>query len=656
MRARYSDLKALVPGLSASAREVGEALTRTGFMMDEFVEATTLGKPDWIVGFEVRQNRADGFSTIGIAREVGAYYRLPLALPSPPPVPAGLPAVPVAVDSPAVRRVEVARFSGVRNGPSPAWLSEFLVQHAMEPINLLVDLSNYVMLYTGYPSHVIDSAKMQGTLAWSHAPRAAKVQTLAGTEVDLAAAAPMVIQDDRNVISVSAIVGTRYAEVGEDATDVVIEMAVYDPAQIRRDSRATDAVTEASRRLEKFLDPSGTGGAFALLVSLVTDLAGGTVAGTYSYGAADAPRKELAMRLSAPASMAGIGIGPEESEEILAALGFSPRREGESLVVTVPPYRTDILDDEEDVVEEVIRLYGFDRIPSDVIPALPVTPHVPQPALLLADRFRDELAAIGFDETLSSPMVAEADNRAAYRGPGEMVVAENAVNDEFPAMRQTLGSGLLAQARLYVEKGVDGAAIFEVGRVFSKVSGAYEEHDACALLLQGTQGVMRDVQEALERMLRQAGVRSVGYAPLADAPQTANPHAAWEVSAEGEAVGVLYKVVLAKDLRARKDAAYGFFEVDVDRIARIIAALPDDKAVAEIEGKLVTLDANVELPEGASVDARIGELRAALGGKAWEIRVTDAFALPAGTRYTLRVSYLGLPDPEAKALHRATFG
>ena len=163
------------------------------------------------------------------------------------------------------------------------------------------------------------------------------------------------------------------------------------------------------------------------------------------------------------------------------------------------------------------------------------------------------------------------------------------------------------------------------------------------------------IEDALETLLRRAGIRSVTYAPMASAPEIANPHAAWTVSAEGTEVGVLYQVALPKGFKVRRDAAFGFFEVNTVLLAGIVATLSDDKAVAEIESKLVTLDANVEMrPE--TFARRLPEIQASLGDSAFEVRVIDTYQKGDNTQYTLRVAYRGLDDQAAKALHKETFG
>jgi len=222
----------------------------------------------------VRQNRADCLSTIGIARELAAYYGLELELKEHYSPALGIEELKINVDAPKfVKRIKAIAIEDLENKESPDWLKDFLSFYDVNSVNLLVDLSNYVMFYTGYTSHLLDKDKIQdGVISWSVNNNFDKIITLDGSEVELHKDNELIIRDAKNILALAGIVGGQAAAISLNTKSVVLEMAVYDRTIIRKNSRSLKIVTEASTRLEKNLDPNGVDYAINSLIFLILEL------------------------------------------------------------------------------------------------------------------------------------------------------------------------------------------------------------------------------------------------------------------------------------------------------------------------------------------------------------------------------------------------
>jgi phenylalanyl-tRNA synthetase beta chain len=653
MKVLYSQIRELVPGLTAGAKEAGEALTFTGFMMDSFTEVMYKGQPDYLLGLEVRQNRADCLSVIGVAREVAAYYGLSVALPAVASAEFGTEALPIRVETAQeTKRVVAVKLEGLTNAPSPEWLQTYLEFYGLNSINLLVDLSNYVMLLTGYPSHLIDTDKMEGELSWALNTRFAKMTTLFGSEIELAEnGTELVIQDEAKVIALAGIVGGREAAIGLETTSIIAEVAVYDRAVVRKNSRSLSVVTEASHRLEKDLDPEGALYALEMLMALVRDHASGKAGSAlFDYYPHPAAAISITMKLSSPTRFAGIEIGEADILRIFKGLEFQVEREGDTLVVTPPTYRTDLAM-MEDLVEEVVRIYGYGRIPSHETPCLEVVPNITPQNILVAEKSRDVLSTLGFDEILSWPLTRSGENARVNFADWNIIATQNSVNDVYPDLRQSMITGLLVQLEEYGKKNVEFIDIFEIGKVFGEKEGKYLQHEALGLLSVSGTSSLGAFKDRLESWLRLLGLTDIRYVAAGRKPQLANPDSCWDLLAGGEKVGILYKLVPQET----KSNVY-FAEADLEKLTALLLGAQENPVV-EITQKLIALDTNVELGAEESVSVYVEELRRKFSPEeVWSIAVANAYPVDGKVRYTLRVTYMNLGDQEAKERHLKAFG
>ncbi|HEX5740334.1 MAG TPA: phenylalanine--tRNA ligase subunit beta, partial [Pilimelia sp.] len=395
-------------------------------------------------------------------------FRDPAAAPTPPD-PTPTPAYPVRVDDTAA----CDRFAGLvvrgiaAGAAAPGWMARRLTHAGMRPISLAVDVTNYVMLELGQPMHAFDLSALRGELVVRRAAPGEKLTTLDGTTRALDPD-DVVIADDSGVISLAAVMGGARTEVGDATTDVLLEAAHWDPAAVARAARRHKLPSEASRRFERGVDPTLPLVALTRAAALLTEYAGGAVGADVLDVAAVAAPVPVRMAATLPARTAGVAYPPDRVTALLELVGCAVAGDGDTLTVTPPPWRPD-LRDPADLVEEVARLDGYDRIPG----VLPVAPA--GRGLTAGQRRRRDvaraLAEAGFVEVLSFPFtdpgvwdclgVPEADPRR------RMLRLANPLSDLEPALRTALLPALLGALRRNVGRGLRDVALFELGLVFT---------------------------------------------------------------------------------------------------------------------------------------------------------------------------------------------
>ncbi|MFJ3719476.1 phenylalanine--tRNA ligase subunit beta [Streptomyces sp. NPDC090057] len=432
---------------------------------------------DEVLDIAVTANRGDCLSIRGVARETAIAYGLPLSDPALLDVPApnafGYPvqvAEPVGCDRFTARTV-----TGLSpEARSPIWLRRRLQKVGMRPISLAVDVTNYVMMELGQPLHAYDRSLVQGTIGVRRAEEGEKLVTLDGVERTLHSE-DLVITDERGPIGLAGVMGGANTEIADHedtengvnaSTDVVIEAAHFDAVSIARTARRHKLSSEASRRFERGVDPQAAAAAAQRTVDLLVLLAGGTAeAGVTEVVAPTAPRT-VTIPAGHPDRVAGVDYGRETVVRRLQEIGCAVEGQDE-LVVTVPSWRPD-LTEANDLAEEVIRLEGYENLPSTL-------PKPPSGRGLthrqrLHRRVGRALAGAGYVEAPNYPFVGEQvfDQLGLDSGdPARRVVKlANPINDEEPALRTTLLPGLLGALRRNDGRGSHDLALFETGLVF----------------------------------------------------------------------------------------------------------------------------------------------------------------------------------------------
>jgi phenylalanyl-tRNA synthetase beta chain len=447
-------------GMMISAEEL--ALPREWFedgilQLDSAVETgrdvvALFGLDTAVLDVEITTNRPDAMSILGLARELAASYDVPLRLPSfvNPAEDGALPSEPteIVLESPDCRRFVCQRFEGLRVAPAPAWMRIRLALAGQRPINNLVDVSNYVMLETGQPLHFYDADRiLGGCLVVRDGREGETIETLDGVTRSLGASA-LVIADAQRPLCVAGLMGAGAGEVGPQTSAIVLEAANFNGARVRRMSAALALRTEASARHEKSLAPVLTDIGAARAATLLRDI-GATLYRPQVYGEAVRPASAILLSTGEVERLLGIPLPGERIERNLRALGCdvapTARREFE---VRPPLWRRD-LTIAADLVEEVARVEGYDRIPS-VVPWV-APQEVSSTNFILENRAARALEGLGYREIITHSL----------RGSGSVEI-RNPLSEEHRFLRGSLVPGMLE----YFASNAVLARVFEIGEVF----------------------------------------------------------------------------------------------------------------------------------------------------------------------------------------------
>lgn len=426
---------------------------------------------DEVLDIAVTPDRGYCLSMRGVARETAIAYGLPLRDPALLDVPApNAFGYPVQISDPSgCDRFTARTVTGISpEAVSPIWLRRRLQKAGMRPISLAVDITNYVMLELGQPLHAYDRSRVQGPIGVRRAEPGEKLTTLDGVTRTLDAE-DLVITDERGPIGLAGVMGgadTEIDDVDGTTTEVVVEAAHFDQVSVARTARRHKLSSEASRRFERGVDPKAAAAAAQRTVDLLVLLAGGTAEGGVTEIVAPSLPRTVTIPADHPDKVAGVTYGRETVVRRLQEIGCDVYGQDE-LVVTVPSWRPD-LSDPNDLAEEVIRLEGYENLPSTL-------PKPPAGRGLAADqrlhrRVGRALAGAGYVEALNYPFIGEQVFDQLQLGaddPARAVVKlVNPLSDEEPALRTTLLPGLLGALRRNDGRGVHDLALFETGLVF----------------------------------------------------------------------------------------------------------------------------------------------------------------------------------------------
>ncbi len=475
-------LKVLVP-VEAEPAEIARRLTARGLTVDALVASGD----DTVLDIDVPANRPDALGHLGVAREVAAAFGVGLA-PAAPSVPgAGAPAdatIAVSIADPALcGRYTAGVVRGVRVAPCPAWVVERLTACGLRPINNVVDASNLVMLELGQPVHFFDLARVRGSRIEVRASkRGERLTTLDGIERALAPGT-IVIADAERAVALGGVMGGADTQITEATTDILIEAAWFAPAAVRSGARALGMSTDASQRFERGGDPEAPEAAQHLAARLLSELAGGSPAPGF-VDARPVPRRagRLSVRPARASALLGFEVGPEDARRALHELGLQPELRGEAFEVVVPSWRVD-LQREADLIEEIGRHLGYDRIPSRA-PAEPHGSASSRASLDAEERAGDRLAALGFHETVHYAMLGpDEDGAFVLAGAPPAMALTNPIAETLGYLRRSLLPGLLRSTDLNLRRGAEEIRLFEVGTVFlAKGAGAFPDQPLRAAL------------------------------------------------------------------------------------------------------------------------------------------------------------------------------
>jgi phenylalanyl-tRNA synthetase beta chain len=427
------------------------------------------GLDDPVIEINLTPNRADCTGVHGVARdlaaaEVGKFLDLPIAavqghFPCPTKVTlefgSTLPLCPAF----ALRLVR-----GVKNGPSPDWLQRRLTAIGLRPINALVDITNFVTYDRARPLHVFDAAKVTGNLTVRRARAGEKLTALDGKCYELDETV-CVIADEQGVESIAGIMGGDATGCSQETTDVLIESALWEAANIAHTGRKLGINSDARYRFERGVDPAFMLPGLELAARMVLDACGGEASDITLAGNVAVPERSIDFPLAEAARLTGLDLAPAEITQVLGRLGFLVAARGSDLRIGVPSWRADV-HDKADIVEEIVRIVGVDRIPATPFdrgeaPRKPVL----TPFQARKRKAARALAARGMVEAVTWSFIAR--DQAQLFGGGSLELAlRNPIASDLSDMRPSLIPGLAAAAQRNADRGFPDLALFEVGQIF----------------------------------------------------------------------------------------------------------------------------------------------------------------------------------------------
>jgi phenylalanyl-tRNA synthetase beta chain len=590
-------------GMLCSARELGLSEEHGGLLILEpelpvgLPIAKALGLDDTVFEVNVTPNRPDALSHLGIAREVGALGSSPVR---PPDVRlsegggAASDAVKIRIEDPdGCARYAARVVEGVKVGPSPKWLSERLKACGVRSINNLVDVTNYVLLEYGHPLHAFDLDKVGGhQIVVRKANPGETLTTLDGKERPLDPE-DLVIADGERAQALAGVMGGGDSEVTPGTTRVLLESAWFSPQRVRRTSRRHGLHTEASHRFERGTDIEAVPAALDRAAALIAELSGGTVgAGRIDVHPRKLEPRRVTLRPGAVDRLLGVAVPPERVEVILSALGF----EKDGAVWVVPSWRVDV-EGEEDLIEEVARVHGYDKVPT-VLPREP-SDLPPEPlANEVERRIRAVLGGNGLMEVVTYSFVAPKVLPWLTVRPLEQLGSEvqaialkNPLSAEQSVMRTTMYAGLCGAVSHNLRHHAEAIRLYEWGRTYVPDPDGGDEHRPVAEERLHVAGVLTgyragrswtspdakvdffDAKGVVEVILATLGIDRAKFSPAQLAPY--HPRAAARVWLENGVtlgtVGELHpKAARALDL----PAGIFLFELEVARLARVATLRP----------------------------------------------------------------------------------
>jgi phenylalanyl-tRNA synthetase beta chain len=458
------------------------------------VYAQWAGLDDPLIEINLTPNRADAAGVHGVARDLAAASLGRLKARDILPVPGAFPCpVGVTLDFSEADRFLAPFFGlrlvrGVKNGPSPAWMQERLRAIGLRPINALVDITNYLTFDRARPLHVFDARKVKGDLVVRRARKDETLLALDGRSYDLDEAM-VVICDDHSVESIAGVMGGEASGCDETTTDVLIESALWDPQNIAHTGRKLGIVTDARYRFERGVDSEFAVPGLELATQMVLDLCGGAASDPLLAGAVPRERVAVDFPWSETKRLAGLDVAPKQAATLLERLGFAVADHGARATVTAPGWRPDI-EGKADIVEEIVRLYGVDNVPSTPLPrAEGVAPAVLTPLQKRARTARRALAAQGLVEAVTWSFISAAEAEA-FGGGGAALKLANPIAADLSDMRPSLLPGLVSAARRNVARGLGEQTLFEIGQTFQDATPA-GQHLAAAGIRRGLSGAGR---------------------------------------------------------------------------------------------------------------------------------------------------------------------
>ena len=593
-------------GMICSERELGISEEADGILVLDGAAPVGAPLPEVVrVGARVLEvgitpNRGDAASLLGVGREVRAHFGGSLREPETVLDERGAPssdAIVISIEEPDLCHQYVARVvRGVRVGPSPDWLRQRLEASGIRSIDNVVDVTNYALLELGQPLHAFDLSKLRGATVCVRRARAG--EKFAGLDGKSRTLDPedLVIADAERAIALAGVMGGSETQVGVDTRDVLIESAHFHPTAVRLSARRHGLHTEASYRFERGVDRAGVARAADRAARLLAEIAEGEVAkgAVQVEGGPPVFSETVSLEIERVNRLLGVSLGRDEIVALLARLEIVAEPEGEGVLsCRIPSYRND-LHLHQDLIEEVARIYGYERIPATE-PVAPLQAVQAPPLWLLGESTRDALAGAGLIECRSLPFLRPEDV-AGLGLPADSPLCQglrvaNPIKEEEGLLRTTLLPSLLGLARQNLSRQIDRVRLFEVSRVFlprGKGELPAEPLWASALLTAGAEPVLWrqnastplffEVKGVAERLLFLLGYEaSMRAGPT---PSYLHPGAAAEIEVEGQVVGNVGEIHPEVASRFELGATAAVLELDLSALAGLTPCTPRYREVS----------------------------------------------------------------------------
>ena len=652
--------------------ELRERLTMVGLAID----AVESHNSDSVLDVEVPSNRPDCLSYVGIAREVTVIEGKQLRLPQVESFKTEGRAeelTSVEIKDPDLCPRYAARLvRGVKIAPSPEWLAKRLEAIGQRPINNVADITNYVLHELGQPLHAFDFHKLSGPrIVVRRAARGEKLRTLDGEDRKLTTDM-LVIADAERPVALAGIMGGEESEISSTTTDVLIESAYFDANSVRHTARHLGMDTEASRRFERGADCEGVLRAQERCVQLICELAGGvaTEDAIDVYPKPVQPRV-IGLRPARVRELTSVSVEPKQMIRILTGLGFELRAESqEELNFRVPSWRADV-EQEEDLVEEVARHSGYEKIGSELPPSNASGEY--QPTEMKQRSLRRALNAFGFDEAINFSFIAPETQFEAIpllrASDGRQPLLKNPIIEEAAFMRATLLPGLLNSLRHNLNHGIRDVRLFEIGRVFGRESRGElpEERLSLALVAMGSAVEANkaqaereldffDVKGALEMAVDWMNLNPLSFT------QTSSPHLRAGQSAriklaDGAEIGSIGR--LAEDVAAAYKFRTPVFVVELDLEALLNGPAKVVQYSSLPRYPSVTRDISLLLDRTVTLDEVVNIVKQQRVAECRDVKLVGTFEggnIPSSKRsVTLRLEYRSdertLRDEEVEERH-----
>lgn len=462
-------------GMICSERELGLGDSHEGILVLD-PEDWEPGQPfqpdaesDTVLDLSISPNRPDCLSHIGIARELGVVMGQAVRMPDDSLKEKGGPAsescsIEIA-DPEACPRYSARLIRNVRIAPSPDWLRRRLETVGIRSINNVVDITNFVLMETGHPLHAFDYDLLAGQKIVVRKARKDENFTTLDGQARALTPDDLLIADSEKGVALAGVMGGENSEVSDRTRNILLESAYFDPLTIRKTSKRLGLSTEASQRFERGCDPNGTIYAVNRASQLLAELAHGEIAeGVLDAYPKPAPPWNVTLRPDRITRVLGVSVPARDVVRILSGLGLKTE-DGDPIRVTVPTFRPD-LKEEIDLIEEVVRHYGYDRIKPKLDSRVVLDPYVER-ELEFTESLRDFLSGVGFSEILTTSMVPENAVRILSETRPPLSV-QNPLSPETAFMRTSLIAGLLDAVRWNRNRSQSDLRLFEIGRIFMR--------------------------------------------------------------------------------------------------------------------------------------------------------------------------------------------